>query len=95
MKAQEGLRIHLVGLKVTEPNLIPREGYQVVSERIEDVVGRVTSGTLSPMLGTGIALARVGGGFSEPGTRLTVNIRGRSAPAEVIELPFYRGLDKE
>ncbi|MGV9798740.1 glycine cleavage system aminomethyltransferase GcvT [Mycobacterium sp. NPDC003449] len=56
----------------------------------ERPVGTVTSGALSPTLGYPIALAFVDAGLAEPGTELTVDIRGRKEPFTVVPSPFYR-----
>ncbi|MFD2418524.1 glycine cleavage system aminomethyltransferase GcvT [Amycolatopsis pigmentata] len=66
----------------------PRHGYRVLDGERE--VGEVTSGALSPTLGYPIAMAYLPKELSEPGTKLTVDVRGRSEPVEVVELPFYR-----
>ena len=50
----------------------------------------MTSGAPSPTLGHPIAMAYVSTGFEEPGTRLTVDIRGVHEDVEVVALPFYR-----
>lgn len=76
----------LVGLVLERG--IPREGYPVVSEGEE--VGRVTSGTLSPVLGKGIALAWVKSEVLEGEADLAVMVRGREHQARVHPLPFIR-----
>jgi aminomethyltransferase len=53
-------------------------------------VGRVTSGALSPTLGHPVALAYVDAELTEPGTELTVDIRGHLQTYTVVPLPFYR-----
>jgi glycine cleavage system T protein (aminomethyltransferase) len=53
-------------------------------------VGRVTSGALSPTLGHPVALAYVDAELTEPGTELTVDIRGHQQTYTVVPLPFYR-----
>ncbi|GAA1878180.1 glycine cleavage system aminomethyltransferase GcvT [Pseudonocardia ailaonensis] len=53
-------------------------------------VGRITSGALSPTLGHPVAMAFVERGLDEPGTCLTVDVRGRPEPVDVVSLPFYR-----
>jgi aminomethyltransferase len=53
-------------------------------------VGEVTSGTFSPTLERPIAMAYVDRAHAEPNTELMVDIRGRSEPARVVKLPFYR-----
>ncbi len=88
---QNGVAAKLVGLKMVEPpNAIPREGLSVLSRENACPVGSITSGTLSPSLGCGIAMARVGVDLAMPGTRLQVDVRGRMVGAEVVKMPFYR-----
>lgn len=77
----------LVGL-VSEGRRAGRAGYPVRSG--DDVVGEVTSGALSPTLGHPIAMAYVPPGLSEPGTELSIDVRGTFIPATVTALPFYR-----
>ncbi|HUE39074.1 MAG TPA: glycine cleavage system aminomethyltransferase GcvT, partial [Candidatus Binatia bacterium] len=84
----EGLRRRLVGLTMDESAPPPRHGYAV--KRAGRSVGVVTSGTQSPTLGRGIALAIVESPSGEIGTRLEVEIRSRQHPGEVVPLPFVR-----
>ena len=86
-KAQ-GPKRRLVGLKMTA-RAIPREGCAVMAEGGEPV-GHVTSGTFSPTVSAGIALARLETSATGVGTAVGVDIRGRLAPATVVALPFYR-----
>jgi aminomethyltransferase len=53
------------------------------------VVGSVTSGTVSPTLQVGIALAYVPVAMAAPGTELGIRIRGSAVPARVEKPPFY------
>ncbi|WP_458779485.1 glycine cleavage system aminomethyltransferase GcvT [Arthrobacter sp. D3-16] len=55
-----------------------------------NVVGEVTSGQPSPTLGYPIALAYVDVDFTEVGTALEVDLRGKAEPFEVVDLPFYK-----
>jgi aminomethyltransferase len=50
-------------------------------------VGETTSGTFSPTLRTGIALALVEPGLAF-GDAVSIDVRGRPVPAEVVRLPF-------
>ncbi len=51
--------------------------------------GEVTSGTLSPSLGVGIGMAYVPVDKSAPGTKLEIDVRGRTRAAEVRKKPLY------
>ncbi|HPT73900.1 MAG TPA: glycine cleavage system aminomethyltransferase GcvT [Methanomassiliicoccaceae archaeon] len=75
----------LVGLELLEKG-IPRHGH-IVRANGKDV-GKVTSGSMSPLLGKGIALAYVGPGCSSPGQELEVIIRDRPVRAKVVMPPF-------
>jgi len=75
----------LVGLRM-EDRGIPRHEYRVLLQGKD--VGQVTSGTMSPSLRVGIALASVDKSASAIGTTLDVDIRGTLHPASVVKLPF-------
>jgi aminomethyltransferase len=84
---EAGLERKLVGLRVDERGF-PRPGYPILSKGIE--VGAVTSGTVSPSLGHGIALGYVPIPLAEEGTQLEIDARGRMLGATVVRPPFYR-----
>jgi aminomethyltransferase len=84
---QTGPRRKLIGLQMLD-NAIPRHGYEVRAEG--SAVGRVTSGTLSPTLGTKIAMAMVDAAHAGVGNRFEVVVRDRPYAAEQVKLPFYR-----
>lgn len=71
----------------TEGRRPPREGSKVL--RDGEIVGEVTSGNFSPALGHGIALAFVDPSI-EVGDALTVDLRGKEIPAEVVKVPFVK-----
>ncbi|MFB8386466.1 glycine cleavage system aminomethyltransferase GcvT [Microbacterium sp. NPDC055910] len=77
----------LVGL-VSEGRRAGRAGYAVLHDGTP--VGEITSGALSPTLGHPIAMAYVSPGASEPGTELSIDVRGTRIPATVTAMPFYR-----
>ncbi len=83
-KSRGGYRI-LTGLRLLEKG-VPRHGCRVLSGGRE--VGLVTSGTLSPSLRVGIALATLDPAVQAPGTRVAVDIRGELKAAEVVKPPF-------
>jgi aminomethyltransferase len=84
---EEELPSRLRGLRMHERRHIPRAHYPVFVE--DQLVGEVTSGTFSPALGTGIALAYVWpGDVVELGQEVEVDIRGRRGAATVVKPPF-------
>jgi aminomethyltransferase len=54
------------------------------------LVGEVTSGQPSPTLGYPVAMAYVDVEYSEVGTVLDVDLRGKAERFEVVALPFYK-----
>ncbi|WP_439592272.1 glycine cleavage system aminomethyltransferase GcvT [Microbacterium sp.] len=77
----------LVGL-VADGKRAGRAGYAVFDG--DTRVGEITSGALSPTLGHPIAMAFVSPRVSEPGTELSIDVRGTRIPATVTTLPFYK-----
>jgi aminomethyltransferase len=73
----------LAAFRMTE-QAIPRQGMSIEGG------GEVTSGSLSPMLEVGIGLGYVPAVMSEPGTELTIDVRGRPRHARVVKKPIYR-----
>jgi len=65
---------------------IPRAGMSVKNSQGE-VIGEVTSGTFSPTLKCGIALALVAKAVAV-GDQLIIDVRGRESHCEVVKLPF-------
>jgi len=82
-----GVPRRLVGLEMTESG-IPRADYPVFAGEKE--VGIVTSGTMSPSLRLGIALALVAPECAAVGTELQVGIRNRRVGARVAKTPFLK-----
>lgn len=86
-----GVQRRLIGLK-TQGRNIARHGYPVMIDN--QVIGEVTSGTLSPTLGYPVALAYVPTQLSKVGQQLSVQIRGKAYPAVVVKRPFYKSHNK-
>jgi aminomethyltransferase len=85
-----GVKQCLVGLVLLEQGVL-RNHQKVIIEAMEE--GEITSGSFSPTLNKGIALARVPAAI---GTQCLVEIRGKQCRAEVVKLPFVRhGKSKE
>jgi len=85
-----GPRKVLVGLTLRDPG-IARHGYPVYLDPAAEVpAGVITSGSLSPTLGTAIAMAWLPPGSSSVGTIVDIGIRSSRVAAAVVALPFYR-----
>lgn len=84
---EEGIKRKLIGFIMRE-RAIPHFGYPI--ERDEKAVGKVTSGTYSPTLGSPIGMGYVEVGLSKPGTELEIVSPRKKGKARVTELPFYR-----
>ena len=69
---------------VMEERAVPRQGMTIVEG------GEVTSGTHSPMLDVGIGLGYVLAGLAQPGSELTIDVRGRHRRARTVEKPIYK-----
>jgi aminomethyltransferase len=76
----------LVGF-VMEDRGIPRHDYEIADEQ-GNIIGKVTSGTQSPILSQGIGLGYVQTAFASPGTAIYLPLRGKLLKAKVVKLPF-------
>ncbi|CEN40654.1 glycine cleavage system aminomethyltransferase GcvT [Capnocytophaga cynodegmi] len=86
---ENGVDKKLVGFEMQE-KAIPRHGYEIVDNQ-GNVIGNVTSGTMSPSLGKGIGLGYVPTELSKLGSEIFIQIRKNKVPATVVKLPFYKG----
>lgn len=67
---------------------IPRQHYEVVNENGE-LIGEVTSGTMSPMMKQGIGMAYLINGYWKTGTEIFIRIRNKDLKAKIVNLPIY------
>ena len=88
LQAQQanGTERKLIGLSLPGRSA-PRAGYSILDGGRP--VGSVTSGSYSPTLDTSIAMGYVEPGCAATGNTLDIDIRGRTAAAQVVEMPFY------
>jgi len=82
----EGVKRIRIGLRMIDKG-IPRAGCEILKD--EMVVGKVTSGTLSPTVGVGIAMGYVPPEFSSEGGLLMIKIRDRFVKVQVVKFPFF------
>lgn len=89
----EGIPARLWGLRMKEPGRIPRPHYAVHADGEE--VGETTSGTFSPTLRIGIAMAYLSPRDRfKAGGQVEVDVRGRWGQAEVVKPPFVDSTPK-
>lgn len=85
---QEGVSKKLVAIQVLE-KAIPRQHYEILDAN-DNVIGEVTSGTMSPSMQIPIAMGYVTTANSKEGTPLKIRVRNKNAEAKVVKLPFYK-----
>jgi aminomethyltransferase len=82
----EGIARKLIGFEMVERG-VARGHYRIMADG--QVMGEVTSGTVSPSLNKGIGLGYVKMPYAKAGTALHIDIRGKLAQARVTSTPFY------
>lgn len=83
---EAGISRKLVGFEMQE-KAIPRHDYPVVDSE-GNVIGKVTSGTMSPMKKVGIGMAYVDKPHFKLGSEIFIQIRNKNVPAKVVKMPF-------
>lgn len=86
-KKEKGVRQKIAGIKLIDSGIAREHDALYYADQ---KIGVVTSGTYSPTLKISIALALMDSNFAEPGTEITVDIRGKKKKAIVVKRPFYR-----
>lgn len=86
IQKENGIKRKLVGFEMTDKG-IPRHDYQIWDEN-QQIIGIVTSGTMSPTLKKAIGMGYVPLEKSNPGSEIFINIRNKSIKAIVVNLPF-------
>lgn len=87
-RKEAGVKQKLVGV-LMEDKGIPRAGYELFDAK-DQVIGRITSGSQSPVLNKGIGLGYIQTTYSQPETEVFVGVRNRRLKAKVVKLPFIR-----
>lgn len=85
---EEGVTRKLVGFELLERG-IPRHDYKVL-DKDGNVIGKVTSGTMSPSMKIACGLAYVDTAFAALDTEIFIEIREKGIKAKVAKAPFYK-----
>ena len=84
---EEGVEKRLKGFAMVDRG-IPRQHYEVTNAE-GNIIGEVTSGTMSPMMKQGIGMAYLISGYWKPDTEIYIRIRNKDLKAKVVNLPIY------
>jgi len=84
---EEGVERRLKGFIMIDRG-IPRQHYEVVNSDGE-VIGEVTSGTMSPMMKQGIGMAYLNKGYWKTDSEIFIRIRNKDLRAKIVNLPIY------
>ncbi len=85
---EEGTEKKLIGFRVDDRR-VPRHDYEIVDTE-GNLIGTVTSGTMSPSLEVPIGMGYVPKNFAKKGTKIGIKIRSKILEATVTRLPFYK-----
>jgi aminomethyltransferase len=85
---EEGIKNKLVAFQMVDRG-IPRHDYPI-QDANGNVIGRVTSGTMSPSMKIAIGLGYVTKENSTVESEIFIEIRGKAIKAQVVKLPFYK-----
>jgi len=85
---EQGVEKRLKGFIMIDRG-IPRQHYEIVNAK-GDIIGEVTSGTMSPMLKQGIGMAYLKRGYWDNGTEIFIRIRNKDLKASVVSFPIYK-----
>ena len=88
IQKENGTDKKLVGFELLERG-IPRKDYEIVSAEGE-IIGNITSGTMSPSLNKAIGMGYVKTAHCKVGTEIFIQIRKKRIPAVVVKMPFYK-----
>lgn len=79
----EGIKRKLVAFRLKGKG-VPRSHYEIADEA-GNIIGEVTSGTMSPTLKVGIGMGYVAKDFAKAGTQINIVVRNKQIPAEVVK----------
>ena len=72
-----------------EGRIIARENTKIFSEHGEEI-GLITSGTFGPSINAPVAMGYIKSKFTEIGTKIQLEVRGKQHGGKVSELPFFK-----
>jgi aminomethyltransferase len=85
---EHGVNRKLTAFEIIDKG-IPRKDYNIMNSSNE-IIGHVTSGTMSPSLNKGIGMGYVQKQYATIDTEIFIEIRNKLIKASVVKLPFYK-----
>lgn len=85
---EEGVNRKLIGFELIDRG-IPRHDYEITDGK-GNIIGKVTSGTMSPSLKSGIGLGYVPTELSAVDSEIFIKVRDKELKAKVVKTPFYK-----
>lgn len=85
---EDGITRKLIAFEMVDRG-IPRSGYEITDEN-ENIIGNVTSGTMSPSMKKAIGLGYVKKDFSKIEDSIYIAVRNKKLKASIVKLPFYK-----
>jgi len=85
---EDGPHRRLRGFEMIDKG-IPRQHYEICTDT-GDVIGEVTSGTMSPSLEKAIGLGYINTGYNKFDSEVYIKVRNKLLKARIVRLPFYK-----
>lgn len=86
---EDGPQKRLRGFEMIDKG-IPRQHYEIC-DADGNIIGEVTSGTMSPSLKRAIGIGYVKTGFSKFDSEIFIKVRNKQLKARIVKFPFYKG----
>jgi aminomethyltransferase len=86
---EEGPSRRLRGFEMIDKG-IPRQHYEICSAE-GDIIGEVTSGTMSPSLQKAVGMGYIKTGHNAFDSEVFIKVRKKLLKARIVKLPFYKG----
>ncbi len=86
-KKRDNIQRTLVSIEMKEL-AIPRKGCTVYYN--DKIIGKISSGTMSPSIGKGIAIGYIDPFYAKSGNNIDIDIRGVRKKGIIIQPPFYK-----
>ena len=85
---EEGVSKRLKAFEMIDKG-IPRQHYEICDSE-GNIIGEVTSGTMSPSMKKAIGMGYIKTGFTKLDTLIYIKIRNKLRKAKIVKLPFYK-----